>query len=128
MNTAMRPPVRFGVALLRNKSAWSTVGTRDGARGWQQEGRGTASMRHGHFQSGELLRAVPQGLAGQWGPERGAGPLLEPLSGLGSQMLSWGEVEGGEKRRWWGWKGQKQIWGFLHPPHLIHPHSHGFSS
>lgn len=25
-------------------------------------------------------------------------------------------------------RAKKKIWGFLHPPHLIHPHNHSFSS
>jgi len=100
----------------------------DGARGWQLEGPGTAPTHCGHLQSGEPPRAAAPGLAGHWGPGRGAGPVPKPPSGLGSQMLSWGEVEGGEKQLWQGQKGQKQIWGFLKPPHLLHRHNHGFSS
>lgn len=40
---------------------WKHVGTRDGVRGWQQEGPGTVLMHRGHLQSGESPRAVPRG-------------------------------------------------------------------
>lgn len=111
-NAATRSPVRFGVALPEKQGCVE-------ARGYPGWGEGVAAggTRHGP----DAPWAPPvRGIAASRsprGPERGAGPLPELLSGLRSQMLGWGEVEGGEKQLWRGGKEQKKRFGasFIHP-------------
>lgn len=119
MNTTMRPPGPVGVALLRNKDLREHGDIQDGER----TGSRMSLVHSTHLQPVPF----PQGCwaVGAWD---GAGPIPQLLSGFGSRLFSWEEVERGGKQRCQGWKGQKQIWGFLQPPHLLQPHSHGFSS
>lgn len=85
MNTSMRPPGPFGVALLRNRDLGNM-----GHSGWGEDWHRVSLVHSTHLQLSHPLRD-----AGQWAPRMG-GPTSEPLSGLGSHCSAgkrWKEEE-----------------------------------
>lgn len=128
MNTAMRPPVRFGVALPRNQGCVEHEGTRDGVRGWQQEGPGTVpdAPRAPPARGTAASRSSRAGRAAGT-PERGWSP---PRAPLGSRIpnTQLGRGGGRRKRALAGMERAKADLGLPSSTPSIRPHAHGFSS